>query len=212
MSRGVALIFSAIAAAGLGKSSPVHYDECMLFDERSIRTAVVEDAPAIAEVHVESWRTTYKGILPQSLLDRLSVSDRARFWNETLAKPPIPFITLVACDDACNVAGFACGGAERTGKLGCDGELQAMYLLEGVQRRGLGTLLIRRFVRELQSAGFQSMAVWVLARNPSRRFYEALGGRLITEQQIEREGESYMEVAYGWSDLRAFHDHSLGQV
>ena len=174
----------------------------MLFDERSIRPAVVEDAAAIAEVHVESWRTTYKGIFPQSLLDQLSVSDRTRYWNETLAKPPVPFVTLVACDDAGRVAGFVCGGAERTGQLGCDGELQAMYLLEGVQRQGLGTLLIRRFVQELRSVGLNSMAVWVLARNPSRKFYEALGGRLITEQQIERGGESYVEIAYGWTDLR----------
>jgi hypothetical protein len=79
-----------------------------------------------------------------------------------------------------------------------------MYLLEGVQRQGLGTLLIRRFVRELRSRGFGSMAVWVLARNPSRRFYEALGARLITQKQIERGGESYEEIAYGWSDLSEF--------
>jgi hypothetical protein len=50
--------------------------------------------------------------------------------------------------------------------------------------------------------GFNSMAVWVLARNPSRRFYEALGATIITEQQIERGGESYTEIAYGWSDLK----------
>jgi hypothetical protein len=48
------------------------------------------------------------------------------------------------------------------------------------------------------------MAVWVLARNPSRRFYEALGGRAITEQQIERGGEPYVEIAYGWRDLSEF--------
>jgi GNAT superfamily N-acetyltransferase len=176
----------------------------MLSDERSIRTAVVEDAPAIARVHVESWRTTYEGIFPKSLLDGLSVSDRTRFWNETLTKPPIRFVTLVVCDYAGSVVGFVCGGEERTGHLGCDGELQAMYLLEGVQRQGLGTLLMRRFVRELRSRGFSSMAVWVLARNPSRRFYEALGGRLITQQQIERGGESFVEIAYGWSDLSEF--------
>ena len=79
-----------------------------------------------------------------------------------------------------------------------------MYLLEGVQRQGLGTLLIRRFVRQLHSVGFNSMAVWVLARNPSKRFYEVLGGELVTEQQIERGGESYVEVAYGWRDLSEF--------
>jgi GNAT superfamily N-acetyltransferase len=179
-------------------------DEGTVLNQMTTRPAVVHDAPAIAEVHVESWKTTYKGIFPQCMLDRLSVSDRTRFWNETIAKPSARFVTLVACNDAGRVVGFVCGGPERTGKLGCDGELQAMYLLEGVQRQGLGTLLIRRFVRELRTLGFDSMAVWVLGRNTSRRFYEALGGRVITEQQIERGGESYVEIAYGWRDLSQF--------
>ncbi|HXA52139.1 MAG TPA: GNAT family N-acetyltransferase [Candidatus Acidoferrum sp.] len=172
--------------------------------EESIRRAVLEDGPAIARVHVESWRTTYKGIFPESVLDQLSVPARTRFWNETLAKPPDRFVTLVACDEVGRLVGFVCGGAERSGELGCDGELQALYLLKGSQRQGLGTLLVRRFVHELRLVGFHSMAVWVLARNPSRRFYEVLGGKLITEQQIERSGESYVEIAYGWSDLSEF--------
>jgi GNAT superfamily N-acetyltransferase len=176
----------------------------MLSGGKSIRRAVVEDATAIARVHIESWRTTYKGIFPESVLDQLSVPDRTRFWNDTLATPPDRFLTLVACDQAGRAVGFACGGAERSGQLGCDGELQAMYLLESAQRQGLGTLLIGRFVHELRLAGFHSMAVWVLARNPSRRFYEVLGGKLVREQQIERGGELYVEIAYAWSDLSEF--------
>src|SRR5256885_13185967 len=123
----------------------------------SIRPAVIEDASAIAQVHVESWRTTYRGLLPDNLLDQLSVLDRTRFWTETLTGPPTRFLMLVACDGSGTIVGFACGGVERTGKLTCDGELYAMYLLEGAQRRGLGTLLIRQFVRELRSIGFNSM-------------------------------------------------------
>jgi hypothetical protein len=42
------------------------------------------------------------------------------------------------------------------------------------------------------------MAVWVLALNPSRRFYEFLGGKVIGQQEIERRGEMFSEVAYGW--------------
>ena len=169
---------------------------------RAIRPAVPEDAPAIARVHVESWRTTYRGIFPQGLLDRLSIEDRARLWNDLLANPPARSVTIVGCDETGQVVGFASGGEERTGRLGHDGELQAIYLLEGAQKRGLGTLLIRRFAWELRTLGFNSMAVWVLARNPARKFYEALGAREIAQQQIERGGESYTEIAYGWSDLR----------
>jgi hypothetical protein len=44
----------------------------------------------------------------------------------------------------------------------------------------------------------------VLATNPFRRFYEKLGGRLILEKPIERGGQPFMEVAYGWNDLNTF--------
>ena len=100
--------------------------------------------------------------------------------------------------------GFISGGAERTGGLGCDGEFYGIYLLQPAQRQGLGTQLVRRFVHELKTQGISSMAVWVLALNPCKKFYEALGATAISEQQIERGGQWFTEVAYGWSDLGSF--------
>jgi len=176
----------------------------MSYGDANVRPAVVTDARAIAEVHVGSWKTTYKGIFPDHVLNGLSVEQRAHLWTQTLTTPEQGVITFVGCDAAGKVVGFVCGGRERTGRLGCDGELHAIYLLQSVQRQGLGRLLVDRFVRELKSRGFASMAVWVLARNPFRKFYEALGGQIIAEQQIERAGESFTEIAYGWSDLSKF--------
>jgi hypothetical protein len=40
--------------------------------------------------------------------------------------------------------------------------------------------------------------LWVLADNPTRGFYEALGGRLLGEQPIQIGNDSLAEVAYGW--------------
>jgi hypothetical protein len=59
-------------------------------------------------------------------------------------------------------------------------------------------------VHELVTRGFGSMAVWVLELNPSRRFYECLGGKAIGHQQIERGGQTFVEVAYGWPSLNIF--------
>jgi ribosomal protein S18 acetylase RimI-like enzyme len=174
------------------------------YEATNIRPALIQDARSIAEVHVESWKTTYRGILPESLLSSLSIEKREQFWRDLLTSPQPNSITLVGCDASGRVVGFVSGGSERTGKLGCDGELYAVYLLQTAQRRGLGTLLVRRFVSELSERGFASMAVWVLALNPSRKFYEALGGEVIREQPIESGGESFQEIAYGWRDLSRF--------
>ena len=173
----------------------------MPFDETSVRHATVNDARHIAEVHVAGWQTTYHAILPPSVLEALSVEKRELFWKEMLLEPRTDLITLVACDPAGQVIGFASGGAERTGRLPCDGELHAIYLLEAVRRQGLGTLLVRRLARELETRGFSSMAVWVLALNPYRKFYEGLGAAVIGEKETELGGQSFVEIAYGWPDL-----------
>ena len=172
----------------------------------NVRLARADDAPAIAEVHVASWRTTYKGIFPDPLLDSLSVDKREQSWRETLALPEPNSVTFVACNVDGSIVGFISGGAERTGRLGYEGELYAIYLLQLAQRQGLGTLLVQHFVRELRVRGFGSMAVWVLVANPFRKFYDALGGKVVAEQQIERGGQSFTESAYGWQDLNTFRD------
>jgi hypothetical protein len=69
----------------------------------SVRRAVVADAAAIAAVHVAGWRGTYAGILPQDLLDGLSVDERADRWAEILGGD---HTTYVATDAAGTVVGF----------------------------------------------------------------------------------------------------------
>ena len=176
----------------------------MLNGAWNIRPAVVHDARAIAEVHVESWKITYRGIFPDDLLDGLSVEKRESFWRDLLAHEPPSAITMVGCDASGSVVGFVSAGKERTGQLGCDGEIYAIYLHREAQRKGLGALLVRQLVHELVARGFGSMSVWVLALNPSRRFYERLGGKVVGEQEIERGGQTFLEVAYGWQSLNVF--------
>jgi GNAT superfamily N-acetyltransferase len=175
----------------------------MLNGAWNIRCAAVDDARAIAEVHLESYQCAYRGIFPDAFLNGLSVEidKRESSWRDLLAASAI---TMVGCDADGSVVGFVAGGKERTGQLGCDGELYAIYLRPEAQRNGLGALLVRHFVHELDARGFGSMAVWVLALNPARKFYECLGGNLIGQKQIERGGQPFMEVAYGWPSLDVF--------
>lgn len=169
----------------------------------TIRSARLDDAQDIAHVHIASWKTTYAGIFPDAVLTALSVEKRTAFWRGLLAAPALGSVTLVACDPTGSVIGFIDGGEEKTGQLGRDGELYAVYLLRAAQRQGVGTLLVRHFVREMRVKGFASMVVWVLDLNPSKNFYEALGGTVISQKSIERGGRSYLEVAFGWDELRA---------
>jgi L-amino acid N-acyltransferase YncA len=166
-----------------------------------IREAEITDAAAIAKVHVASWRTTYVGIIPTDYLAGLSHEQREQEWRRALSKPAELESVYVAEDTIGNVIGFAWGGPERSGHPVYKGELFAIYLLEGHQRQGVGKQLLSGVAKRFLQQGVQSMLVWVLADNPSRRFYEALGGQLVSEQKITIGGLDLLEVAYGWPDI-----------
>lgn len=165
----------------------------------SIRAATAEDAGAIARVHVESWKTTYSGIVPEAYLAGLDEILRTKLWQEWLAADSL---VLVAERNG-QVVGFANAGANRAAPEGCDAELYAIYLLQDAQRRGAGTALLRAVAKALTERGFKSMAVWVLERNPARNFYESMGSHLATSKVIEIGGAKLMEVAYVWPKLRS---------
>src|SRR6185312_11535769 len=108
--------------------------------EMLIRKAQLEDAVGIAKVHVDSWRTTYKGIVPDSFLDSLSYEKREQIWRSGIEANGV----YIAEDESGRIVGFASGGAERTGKYEAYiGELYAIYLLEGQQGNGLGRMLFQ---------------------------------------------------------------------
>ena len=176
-----------------------------------IRAAQPTDAAAMAKVHVDSWRTTYKGIVPDDFLAALSYEQRTYMWrHRVLQFPPTSFV-YVAEDPSGQVIGFASGGPERGGDPDHTGEVYAIYLLEGYQRHGLGRHLTSTLVQCLVHAGMPSLLLWVLAANPCRGFYEALGGQRLYDKQVLIGGTPLVEVAYGWQDARALIVEPLGE-
>jgi GNAT superfamily N-acetyltransferase len=152
----------------------------------SIRQAVSEDAAEIAKVHVDSWRSTYAGIVPGAFLDDLSYAKSEARWLKRLANPTAEYVIFVAQDEEGRVIGFVDGGSERSGDDEYDGEIYALYLLQNHQGRGLGTKLFRRVITHLLTfSNIHSVMVWVLQDNPSKFFYESMGGELVRQKTME---------------------------
>ena len=169
-----------------------------------IRTATVQDAAAIAQVHVESWRTTYTGIVPDEFLAQLSAEQREQFWRQVLQDPGSQTVVYVAEMASRGVIGFASGGPERSGDPVYPGELYAIYLLAQHQGRGIGRQLAMALVNRLTQNGITALLLWALADNPARKFYERLGGQPVYEKAVTIGGVPLVEVAYGWRDVRTF--------
>jgi GNAT superfamily N-acetyltransferase len=165
-----------------------------------VRQATTCDALGIAKVHVDSWRTTYSGIVPQDYLDGLSYEKSGERWKKLLEQGG-DRADFVAVDDVGNIIGFASASRNREGNAEYSAELHAIYLLEGHQRQGLGRQLVRAVADRLLQMGHQSMVVWVLRDNPARRFYEALGGQFLRTKILDIGGRALEEVQYGWTDV-----------
>jgi ribosomal protein S18 acetylase RimI-like enzyme len=158
------------------------------------------DAEAMARVHVASWRETYRGLLPDGFLTRMSEAAYARRFFRDLSRPDAA-ITLVAAEPR-GLVGYAQGGPSRRGVAG-EAEIATLYLLREAQGRGLGGELTRRMARALAAQGATSLMISVLRDNlRARGFYERLGG-LAEEPRPERGpgGAVLYEVAYRWPHI-----------
>lgn len=167
-----------------------------------IRPGRPGDADAIARVYVESWRSAYAGLIPNGVLVRMSTSAQAREWGQQLSRRNIADAVLVADLPGAGIIGFGSCGIARRSLLPQAGEIFTLYVAPEHQERGIGRALLFRLFEGLTDRGLDSAIVWVLAQNPARFFYEAMGGRRIAAKQERLWNTILPQVAYGWDDLR----------
>ena len=155
-------------------------------------------------MNVDTWRMTYRGIVPEEALARQTYEKVEGMFAELLARREKDVFNFVADPGAGEIVGIATGGPNRFKELPYGGELWAIYVLEEHQGRGIGRRLAGSVAESLLGAGYGSMIVQVLEGNPHRRFYESIGGALQDGTfEYEIEGVKLPEVVYVWPDLAA---------
>jgi GNAT superfamily N-acetyltransferase len=141
----------------------------------TIREATLEDAAAIARVHVVSWQAAYRGIMLDELLDNLSVSDRTADWKKRLqnAESRRNFVLEIEA----TIEGWISLGPARDGdKTSLCGEIYGIYLTSEWWSKGWGWQLYVFAENVLREGHFNNVTVWVLEANSrARRFYEKAG-------------------------------------
>jgi GNAT superfamily N-acetyltransferase len=168
-----------------------------------IRPATNADAAGIAQVRVDCWRTTYRGLIPDAYLDAMDVASSTQLWDRVLSAPPNTTSVYVA-DDGGETVGFAAGNELEEPRYALDAELSAAYVRRDRQRTGIGRRLVDAVARAQQANGAHGIIVWVVAGNKgARAFYERLGATLLVEQPFEWDGMPLVEAGYGFADIGA---------
>jgi GNAT superfamily N-acetyltransferase len=140
----------------------------------------------------------------------MSVSRQAAFYDAAIrGGTGVTVATASGADvpagSVPRIIGFTTAGRARNADIGgrrlAEGEVETLYLLDDWRERGVGRRLMRAAGAHLVDIGCKSAYLWVLRDNPSRWFYQRLGGRPVAEQTIRIAGQSVAQVAFAWDPI-----------
>ena len=166
-----------------------------------IRSANPGDAGAIAGVYVDTWRDAYPTMVPDAVLVGMSLRRQRAYWSQALVRRGSEAVMVAEHSDA-GIVGFGSCGPARTATLPYRGEVHTLYVLADFRGAGTGAGLLRGLFGALTERGYSSALVWVLADNPARYFYAAMGGVVVAERDEALWGKTVRQAAYGWTDLK----------
>ena len=166
-----------------------------------IRQAKAEDAAGIAKVHVDSWRSTYKDIMPAEFLRSLSYGNRTDLWKNNIAVKED--YVVVAVTDEGTILGFGTASKRATNTVEKSGDLTSIYLLEEYKGQGIGKMLLKELFLHFKQLDYERIFVEVLEANETKYFYEYYGAELIKTVDIKIEGNILKELIYEWRNIDA---------
>ncbi|ANU28188.1 GNAT family N-acetyltransferase [Planococcus versutus] len=164
-----------------------------------IRKATKQDASGIAKVHVDSWKTTYKAILPNEFLSSLSYEKRTTLWKNNL-DDKTNYIVVSETDDGL-ITGFGTASKRPTNMVANCGDLTSIYLLEDYHGQGIGKLLMKELFLHFKKLNYETVFVEVLEDNKTRFFYEYYGAKLIQTEQLKFAENIVNELIYEWGNI-----------
>jgi ribosomal protein S18 acetylase RimI-like enzyme len=158
------------------------------------RWSTADDCRGLADVHRDTWRNAYAGIIPGVTLERMIARRGPAWWARMHDRG---FRALVIdCDDT--LAGYATLGRGRAPGL-AGGEIYELYVRPECQGCGLGRRLFIAARRELRAHGLDRLTIWALAENTiALRFYRAMGGVECGRAQDRFCGVPLAKIGFAW--------------
>jgi GNAT superfamily N-acetyltransferase len=164
-----------------------------------IRSGRPGDEPGIVSCHAKAWEQSYRGILPDHILDALpSSSDRRMLMWKALLASNSQRTVFVAESARDGIVGFCVVGPARDEFMLGRGEMEALYLFSDYKGKGIGAALFRAGCQNLREKNFQKVYLWVVENNPTIDFYRNMGGSQILQTKTENIGEPIPHIGFEW--------------
>ncbi len=162
-----------------------------------LRPAAPGDEHEVAQVHIRSWQSAYRGLLPDGYLDTLDPDSRAARYTFADSGDDRPYTTVLVDDE--RICGFTTIGPCRDPDKSTAGELYAIYVHPDCWQLGAGRMLIQEARQRLAGRGFAEAVLWVLVGNArAERFYRIDGWRPDGKRRLQDvHGIEVDEIRYG---------------
>ena len=168
------------------------------------RAADFNDFTAISQIHAQSWKHAYRGILSDHYLDNEVDADRLKYWISKRDNAPEGQQIILAVQDN-NVIGFNCFYLDESEAFGS--LIDNLHVLLPYQKTGAGRQLMKTSAIIMdQLSKSKKMYLWVFEANQNARaFYERVGGTCYEIVDKTHEDGSVAKVCrYVWNDVSAF--------
>ena len=168
----------------------------MNLDNLIIRKATLEDIPEVAELHVNSWNKTYKGIIAQDHLDNMrnNLDKRIeRMKNEFYLRN---MIVATINNEIVAFSEFTLTN-EFSKDLDIDCELCGLYVKNDYIGTGIGSKLFNYVKNIFIKNNKYKMGLWCVKENNNAiNFYLRKGGIKVKEKTFTLAGKEYSEIAF----------------
>ncbi len=162
-----------------------------------IRLAAAADGAAIAALHLASWRSAYRGVLPDCYIDGDLSGDLAESWRHRFATAPDPGFVML--DVADGLRGFIAVTVQPEW-----GYIENLHVDPRRRGGGIGRRLLAAAVQRLRDLRRTQAYLWVFTANqPAIRFYDRLGGAAASTETRPVFGHPVAAIRYEWRDLAA---------
>ena len=166
----------------------------------TLRPVTASDAALLAELHTESWRVAYRGLLRDEYLDGPIEPERVAVWTQRLqALAPTHFGFVAEADGRAVGFAFLYGAHDpHWGTL-----LDNLHVRPGLRGGGIGRLLIEAAAREAgrRHPGTPLHLFVYEGNEAARAFYARMGGREVERRVKDQPGGGVLaEWRVVWDD------------
>ena len=148
-----------------------------------IRKALTSDSYNIAKLLVSGWQTAYKGLIDDKFLNNMAVDIMAQNWEENISTQNTTN-NIYVYEENNKILGIIRFGKPDDASSNYNAEIHVLYIEPSLKRNGIGTKLFEFATNHFIKNKTTNMIIWCLKGNtPSIKFYEKLGGRIVSSRK-----------------------------